>query len=175
MIYKIALTLSVVFLSACATTPSTEMATADSGKVTEKPKYETYVAAGSQLPLTRVTTIDGEVIDFSQDNSRKLIILFATWCSDSQRAMKALSESSLLLEDDLHIIAIARENSIDEVRKFQQEYNLSIDFVADVDRSLYAQFASAGIPRLIMVNKQNSIIDMVLAEGDNQLDLIHWQ
>jgi len=141
----------------------------------EKSKYQTFVSAGSSLPLTTVTTIDGEVIDFTQDKSRKLIILFATWCSDSQRAMKALSQSSMLQEDDLHIIAIARENSIDEVRQFKQDYNLPIDFVADVDRRIYQQFAEAGIPRLVMVDGNNTVIDAVLAEGSNQLDLIHWQ
>lgn len=126
------------------------------------------------MPLQTVTTIDGQNIDLTNPDKRKLVILFATWCSDSQRAMKALHESDILNQEDLQIVAIARENTVEEIEKFRQERNITIDLVADVDRSIYKQFASAGIPRFVMVDKNNLIVNEVLAEGENQIELIQW-
>lgn len=143
-------------------------------EVPQAAKYETYVTAGQSFPLTTVTSIDGKTIDLTSSKSQKLVILFATWCSDSQRAMNALRTSSLLVKPDLEIVAIARENTVEEVKQFKQDYQLNINFVADVDRSIYKQFASAGIPRFIMVDDKNIVANAVLAEGDNQLNLIRW-
>ena len=139
-----------------------------------KVAYQTYVTKGQTMPLTSVTLVNGEELSLNDPSKRKLVILFATWCSDSQRALKALSTSNLLKDEDLQIVAIARENTVEQVIQFKAERNLTIPFVADVDRSIYSQFANAGIPRFIIVGKDNKIIDTVIAEGDNQLSLVHW-
>ena len=159
-------------VAGCATTQAPTAA--DTNPAAAKPKYETYIQVGQVMPLQTVTTIDGKSIDLTNPEKRKLVILFATWCSDSQRAMKALHESDILNQEDLQIVAIARENTVEEIEKFRQERNISIDLVADVDRSIYKQFASAGIPRFIMVDKYNRIVNQVLAEGENQIELIQW-
>lgn len=159
-------------VAGCATTQAP--ASDETNLVAAKSKYETYIQAGQVMPLQTVTTIDGKSIDLTDPEKRKLVILFATWCSDSQRAMKALHESDILNQQDLQIVAIARENTVEEIEKFRQERNITIDLVADVDRSIYKQFASAGIPRFIMVDKTNRIVNQVLAEGENQIELIQW-
>lgn len=160
-------TICTLIVAGCATTQAPSPADT-------KPKYETYIQVGQVMPLQTVTTIDSKSIDLTNPEKRKLVILFATWCSDSQRAMKALHESDILNQEDLQIVAIARENTVEEIEKFRQERNITIDLVADVDRSIYKQFASAGIPRFIMVDKNNRIVNEVLAEGENQIDLIQW-
>lgn len=165
-------TICILTLAGCATTQAPS--SADSNPVAAKPKYETYIKVGQVMPLQTVTTIDGKNIDLTNPEKRKLVILFATWCSDSQRAMKALHESNILNQEYLQIVAIARENTVEEIEKFRQERNITIDLVADVDRSIYKQFASAGIPRFIMVDKNNRIVNQVLAEGENQIELIQW-
>ncbi|WP_041296056.1 TlpA family protein disulfide reductase [Kangiella koreensis] len=164
--------ISILFLAGCASIQAPS--SSDTQPVTTKPKYETYVQVGQLMPLKTVTTIDGKSIDLTNPEKRKLVILFATWCSDSQRAMKALHESDILNQEDLQIVAIARENTVEEIKKFRQERNITIDLVADVDRSIYKQFASAGIPRFILVDKNNRIVNEVLAEGENQIELIQW-
>lgn len=165
-------TICILIVAGCATTRAPS--SADTSPVAAKPKYETYIQVGQVMPLQTVTTIDGKSIDLTNPKKRKLVILFATWCSDSQRAMKALHESDILNQEDLQIVAIARENTVEEIEKFRHERNITIDLVADVDRSIYKQFASAGIPRFIMVDKNNRIVNQVLAEGENQIELIQW-
>lgn len=144
-------------------------------QVPQKPKYETYVKVGQTIPVIQYQTIDGKNIDFTLSKNRKLVILFATWCSDSQRAMKALHESSIVHQPDLEIIAIAREETPEQIKNFKLKENIVIDLVADSDRNIYKQFASAGIPRFIMVDENNLIVSEALAEGDNQLELIQWR
>lgn len=177
----IATSLILLSLCACSNVKKTEISAMSrtseqpiSNAVTQKPKYETYVNKGQLMPVLELLSIDGNTINLAANDNRKLVILFATWCSDSQRAMRALTQSELIREKDLTIIGIARENSVDEVIQFKQDYGLDFDLVADSDRSIYQQFASAGIPRFIMLDENNQIVDAVLAEGENQLDLIDW-
>ena len=132
------------------------------------------VKPGQLLPLTRLNDIGGKEVALNTPGRRKLVILFATWCPDSQRAMKALHQSALVQDKSLDIVAIAREQEISEVASWGAENEIKTTLVADTDRSIYRQFAHAGIPRFIMVNEQNRIVGTVLAEGENQLEHIRW-
>lgn len=149
-------------LTACATTKQ------------EKIDYLFYKNSGDTFPVDKVIDIQGNEVDFKSSKKRKLVILFATWCSDSQRALKALNQSNILDEPDLEIIAIGREDTLEKLVKFKQEYNLSFNLAADPNREIYSKFANAGIPRFIMLDKNNLIIDHVIAEGENQIQKIHW-
>ena len=138
------------------------------------PKYQEFIHTGDTLPIRSIVDINGQTIDLTNHEKRKLVILFATWCSDSNRALKALNQSPLLNDPTLEIIAIAREEANEEVIKWRDEHNINVPLATDVDRSIYKQFAVGGIPRLITVGKDNKVITMNLAEGEEQLKLIHW-
>lgn len=153
----------VLLLTACSAT-----------KQPEKIEYLFYTVAGDPLPINQVTDVSGKQVDLTDPSKRKLVILFATWCSDSQRALNALNQSDLLQKPDLEVIAIGREHTAQQLSEFQQKNNYQINMAADPDRSLYSRFANAGIPRFIMVGKDNVIIDHVVAEGEEQLSKIHW-
>ncbi|WP_281557444.1 TlpA disulfide reductase family protein [Thalassomonas sp. RHCl1] len=132
------------------------------------------VEPGQLLPLTKLNDIAGEQVVLNTPGRKKLVILFATWCSDSQRAMKALHQSPLIQDKSLDIVAIAREQQSTEVASWAAENDIKVTLVADTDRSIYRQFAHAGIPRFIMVDEQNRIVKTVLAEGEQQIEHIRW-
>jgi len=138
------------------------------------PKYQEFVNSGDVLPIASIVDVNGKAIDLTNDKKRKLVILFATWCSDSNRALKALNQSALLNDPTVEIIAIAREESNEEVIKWRDAHNINVPLATDLDRSIYKQFAVGGIPRLVTVNKDNKVIKMNLAEGEEQLKLIQW-
>ncbi|TQV85456.1 TlpA family protein disulfide reductase [Aliikangiella coralliicola] len=161
------ITFSIVVLSACQTTETLTDAT-------EKVAYEEFVVSGEKLPLDQITDVNGITVDLGNPDKRKLVVLFATWCSDSNRALKALNQSEILKDDTIEVIAIAREESIETVKAWRDEHGINVPLAADPDRSVYKKFAAAGIPRLITVAKNNQIIKMNLAEGENQLELIDW-
>ena len=132
------------------------------------------VTPGQLMPLTQVTDITGNKRVLNTPGRRKLVILFATWCPDSQRAMKALQASALINDETLDIVAIAREQKVGDVMSWGAENNIKTPLVADESRDIYRQFAHAGIPRFIMVDEQNLIVGTVLAEGEKQLEQIRW-
>ena len=137
--------------------------------------HDEYVNSGDLLPIETISTIDGEELDLQQLGKRKLVILFATWCHDSNRLLKALNSSPLLELEDIEIIAIAREEDIETVTAWRDKRGIKVALAVDNDRSIYKRFASGGIPRLITVGENNKVIKMNLAEGEQQLAKIVWK
>jgi len=136
--------------------------------------FDEYISKGDILPLERITTIDGEIVNLHQLGKRKLVVLFASWCSDSNRLLKALNSSPLLDDSSIEVIAIAREEDMETVTSWRDKRGIKVALAVDVDRSIYKRFASGGIPRLITVGENNKIIKMNLAEGEEQLTKIVW-
>lgn len=163
-------TLSI--LSACQNTNSVAIEHVEPINI-KKTKYEEYVSSGQQLPIQSIIDIDGNKMELHQGDSKKLVILFATWCSDSNRALKALNESELLNDADIEIIAIAREETLETVKQWRDQNNIKVPLAVDPDRAIFKRFAAAGIPRMVTVYG-GKIIAMNLAEGDNQLEKIVW-
>jgi peroxiredoxin len=89
--------------------------------------------------------------------------------------LKALNQSELLDDDSIEIIAIAREEDVETVVAWRDENNIRIPLAVDPDRSIYKQFAAAGVPRIITVSTDNRVIRMNLAEVEDPLGLIEWQ
>lgn len=178
-IFRLCIILLLTFLmSACQTNKniSSDAKHKDTTSTAlKKPKYEEFVAPGQILPIESVIDVNGEVVDLNTTNKRKLVILFATHCSDSNRAMKALNQSKLLNDDSIEIIAIAREETAETVIAWRDEHGIRVPLAADPYRSIYKMFAAAGIPRFITVSNDNKVIQMNLAEGEDQLSMIEWQ
>ena len=141
----------------------------------EKPKYEEFIAAGQVLPIESVVDVNGETVDLTAKDKRKLVILFATWCPDSNHALKTLNDSNLLNDDSVQVMAIAREETTETVIAWRDEHGIRIPLAADPDRSIFKRFAAAGIPRFVMVSTDNKVIKMNLAEEEDPLSLIEWQ
>ena len=137
-------------------------------------EYQTYVQTGELSPVTLFTDTQGNQINLNSSQNAKLLVLFSTWCPDSQRAMNALKGSDLNLDPNLDIIGIGREENKEALDKFAAEYEINFPLIADKDRSIYAKFANAGIPRLILLDKDNQIVKTIIAEGENPLMEVQW-
>lgn len=163
--------ISCVLLSGCQSTP-VKTITPIASQAT--PKYEEFIQPGQLLPLQSITDVNGKLVDLTNQNKKKMVILFATWCSDSNRLLKALNQSPILNDESIEIIAIAREENDDVVKAWRDKFDIKTPLATDPDRSIYKQFAVGGIPRIITVSADNKIIKMNLAEGVEQLHLIEW-
>ena len=141
----------------------------------ERPELQEFIITGQALPIESVVDVNGKTVDLTATDKRKLVILFATWCSDSNRALKSLNQSELLNDNSVEIIAIAREETAETVIAWRDEHGIKTPLAADPDRSIFKMFASGGVPRFITVSTDNKVIKMNLAEGENQLSLIEWE
>ncbi len=188
--YKLLCVLSTaVLLSACQSTAQDNAQQASAQEMTsvqaDNPfvinqskkgasKYPEFVHSGDILPIHEITTLEGKTINLQQVGKKKLVILFATWCSDSNRLLSAMNSSPLLNDDTVEVIAIARQEDKETVKAWQQARNSKVPLAVDVDRAIYKKFASGGIPRIITVAENNKIIKMNLAEGSDPLKQIVW-
>lgn len=165
MLRSLCLVLAFSLLSACTTMNK---------NVAPKPAYQTYVKAGQTMPLTQVVDYHGKSHQIDQIGQRKLIILFATWCSDSQRAFKQIVASPLANDPKLVIVGIGREENAENLAKFEKDYEVKFPLVADTQRDIYKQFANAGIPRIILVDENNIIVKTLIGEKPRAIDEIVW-
>ncbi len=141
---------------------------------TERPVSLALLAPGALQPLQVLTDIRGQPIRLDQPQQRKLLIFFATWCSDSQRAIRQIQASALVQQQDLQIVGIGREENVASLSKFAADYQVSFPLVADPDRQLYQQFTNSGIPRLVLVDQHNRIVRTFLAEIPDVMPELHW-
>ncbi|MEJ6476499.1 TlpA disulfide reductase family protein [Pseudoalteromonas piscicida] len=135
--------------------------------------YQTYVQTGDSFKHLNLTDINNNAIAFDADH-KKLVILFATWCSDSQRLLKELKQSPLLNQPDLTVIAIGREEDSATLKQFNDTMALPIHFVADPNRAIYSTYANKGIPRLILLDEQNKVRQTLIGEQPDTLSNLHW-
>ncbi len=160
------ITATLLLTSACKSTTETTEYVA--------PKYETYVSLGQTLPLDELITIKNQTINLQEKGKRKLVILFATWCSDSQRTIKQLLASPLAQQKDLTIVGIGREETAESLEKFANEYHVNFPLISDEKREIYAKFANAGIPRLILVDEDNNIVKTLIGEDPATIEKVTW-
>lgn len=154
------ITLMVTVISACNSTATTAPV---------KPSYDTYIEPGDTFKHLSLTTIEGEVVPFNTQQ-KKLVILFATWCSDSQRLLNELKHSALLQDPNLAIFAIGREQDAATLAAFKQTMALPIYFVADEQRAIYNRYANQGIPRVFLLNEHNTVMQTLIGEQPNTLE-----
>lgn len=139
----------------------------------QKPTYETYISQGEAFPIKQFTNTQGEVVELAV-NKRKLVLLFATWCSDSQRFVKQLMASPLIADPDLQIIAVGREENEQNLVNFSEKFATNFTMVADPSRQIYNQFANAGVPRIILLDKQNRVVSTLIGEAPNTIEKVLW-
>ncbi|ASD65638.1 TlpA family protein disulfide reductase [Pseudoalteromonas piscicida] len=135
--------------------------------------YETYIHAGDTFKHLQFTDIKNQALRFDAKH-KKLVILFATWCSDSQRLLSELKQSELLTRADLTIVAIGREETNTTLEQFNETMQLPVHFVADPNRDIYNTYANKGIPRVILLDEHNQVMQTLIGEQPNTLSKLNW-
>lgn len=161
----------VLSLSACSQTPATTGAVAVSAAPVAAAEFAVH--SGARLPWQTLQSIDGKAVSLAP-GKRQLLVFFATWCHDSQRAMTQLMASDLVRQHDLQIVGIGREEQIPALQKFRSDYKLNFALVADPDKAYYQHVASRGIPQLVTVGADGMIRQVLLGEIPDAVAQLHW-
>lgn len=167
-----ALCLTSFALTACSNNAHTPEQMPATTATTNDKGYQTYIHAGEHFKQNTFTDIDNQEVKLG--DNKKLVILFATWCSDSQRVIKQIQASPLINDTQLQIIAIGREETTQSLTQFAQDYNLEFSLIADPERAIYSQYANKGIPRLILLDEHNKVIKTLIGEDPNTLQQVVW-
>jgi len=62
-----------------------------------------------------------------------------------------------LKNSGLMVICIGREHTRDELKKFQEENDFTLDFAPDPTRDIFKLFATKNIPRNVLIGKDGTI------------------
>ena len=122
---------------------------------------------GDILPEFSVTLDDGSTIsNASLEGSVSCIMFFHTGCPDCKATIpevQKLSESRVAVEKDIKFVCISREEGRDEIKAFWDANKITLPFSAQEDRSVYNKFATTGVPR-IYISDRNCRISAVWSD-----------
>ena len=124
-------------------------------------QFETYTKVGDRVPQFTVTTTDGKQFSSTEVKGKILVVnLWATWCAPCRVEMPRLEREIWKNSNpnDLAMVAIAREETNEQVIAFRKANGFTFPMAADPDRSIFKLFAGAGIPRTYVVGRDGTIL-----------------
>lgn len=132
-----------------------------SGGFAPQDDIESYTKVGQKMPSFTVTELDGAQINLNDLKGKVVFINFwATWCPPCLVEMPRLEKEiwQKYKSDEFAMIAIAREQSEQEITAFRKEYGFSFPMAADPRRDVYKLFGNGGIPRSYVVGSDGKIL-----------------
>lgn len=137
------------------------------GKLPPDPRQEKFAAStrisvGDRAPNFTCTTLNGETISLSELQGKVVLVnFFATWCGSCAREMPYLQSEvfEAFRADDFFMIAIAREQQVNDVTEFKNTKGKGLTFpmAVDTDSSIYNLFATKFIPRIFVIDKEGIV------------------
>lgn len=144
------------------------------------PEETTLTEVGQVAPDFTVATLDGGEFHLgAQEGKVVLINWFATWCPPCQQEMPHLQTDvwERFADRGLVMISVARQETAKEVAPFVEKYGAGWTFGLDPDRTAYARYAEAFIPRNTVVGPDGKIIfqsnGFEMPEFEAMIEVIH--
>lgn len=122
----------------------------------------TLISIGDKTPDFTCTTLNGKTISIGELQGKVVLInFFATWCYPCVREMPYLQSEvfETVRTDDFFMIAIAREQQVNDVTEFKNTKGKDFTFpmAVDTDSSIYNLFATQFIPRTFVIDKEGIV------------------
>lgn len=161
---------ATVLIGAAAATPATTNAQPDHFSSPEV----TLTKVGDPAPRFTVTTLAGEMVSVpaapgdaggktggAPGGRIQVVVFWATWCSACARELPMLERevwSGFSSSPGFAMVAIARGQTEAEVRADERSRSFTMPLAVDPDRSIYAKFATEGIPRAYVIGADGQIL-----------------
>ena len=124
---------------------------------------ETLVKVGDDVPEFVVEMFDGQKINIKDLKGKIVLINFwATWCPPCQEELKRVQKEVIdrFKGKDFVFLAISREESKEQVKKFRERNGYTFPMGLDPERKIYSKFATATIPRNFIIDKKGKIVEI---------------
>ncbi|MFN2370308.1 MAG: TlpA family protein disulfide reductase [Candidatus Krumholzibacteriia bacterium] len=149
------LVLPALLLSGCAGTP------AHQGDDPAEVARTSLTAVGDEAPLFTAPLLGGGTFDLAAHRGEVVLVnLFATWCPPCIAEMPRLQAEvrERFGDDGFAMVSVAREEGADVVAPFVRKHGASWPFALDTDRSVFAKYAEAFIPRSYVLDRAGCIV-----------------
>ena len=136
-------------------------------------RFQTHTKVGDRIPQFTVITLDGKRFSSTEVKGKVLVLnLWATWCAPCRVEMPRLEREIWMNSNpnDLAMVAIAREETNEQITAFQKANGFTFPMAADPDRSIFKLFASGGIPRTYVIGRGGTILYQSLGYEKAEFD-----
>ena len=133
---------------------------------------KSFTREGQPMPAFSFTTLDGKMTSIEELKGKVVYVNFwATWCPPCVVEMPRMEREvwrKYKSSPDFRMVAIAREQTGDEIAPFMKENRLTFPVAPDPEREVYKLFGNAGIPRSYVVGRDGRILYQSVGydEGD---------
>jgi thiol-disulfide isomerase/thioredoxin len=103
-----------------------------------------------------------------------LLNFWATWCEPCEREMPAMERLyQALPREDFELIAVAIDGKKEDVRAFQDRYQLSFPILLDLDQGVYAAYQTMGVPESLLIDREGRIVERYV--GPREWDAVEYR
>jgi thiol-disulfide isomerase/thioredoxin len=115
------------------------------------------------------------LVELSSFSDRVVLLNFwATWCEPCEREMPAMERLyQSLPRDDFELVAVAIDDKEEDVRAFQERYQLSFPILLDLDQAVYAGYQTMGVPESLLIDRDGRIVERYV--GPREWDAIEYK
>lgn len=141
--------------------------------VSAQEAIESYTKVGEKMPSFTITDTGGKRISIDDLKGKVTLVNFwATWCPPCLVELPRMEKEIWLKykSDEFVMVAIAREQSEQEIVAFREKYGFSFPIAADPLREAYKLFGNGGIPRSYLVGPDGSILFQSVGYDDAEFD-----
>lgn len=134
---------------------------------------KSYTSVGQQMPSFSVTTLDGAKVSIDESKGKVMLVNFwATWCPPCLTEMPRLEKEvwQKYKSGDFVMVAIAREQTEEEITAFRREYKFGFPMAVDLEREIYSKFGDGGIPRSYVVGADGKIVFQSVGYNPREFD-----
>jgi peroxiredoxin len=125
-------------------------------------EIQSYTQTGQPMPSFSFTTLDGKQSKIEELKSKVVLVNFwATWCPPCRVEMPRLEKEvwrKYKTSPDFRMVAIAREQTAEEIVPFRRENGYTFPMASDPDRTVFRLFGNGGIPRSYVVGRDGQIL-----------------
>lgn len=123
-----------------------------------KAEVREYVKVGDKVPAFTLCDENGkQLTSSSQLGKVYLLNFFDTTCPDCQKELPVLQQIYETYKDEVSVLNVPRSQTLDVAKAYWKQAGLSMPLYSDTDHSLYYKFASSGIPRTYVVDREGLV------------------
>ena len=139
-------------------------------KRVEKIEFGPVELVGKTAPPLRLKTLDGKEFELGSLRGKPVLVDFwATWCAPCRESMPHLAKLyDEFKEKGLALVSVSKDDYPADAARFVAKYKYSWLNVADPEGESDGDWGESGIPRLVLIGKDSTVLFESLGFDDVQ-------